>query len=174
MELSPHIGGGPRLRAKSSKLLPMTLRRIHRPALGALVVLSAWTLSAQPAPKVTTPKQALGFNIGDDYQVANYYPARSLLAHSGQRIRPHEAGRYRPHGRRPPPVHGRDQFPREPQATRSLQRDFARASRAPKASPKTRPTRSPAKARPSSGSMAVSTPPRPSARSSSWRGSTRW
>src|SRR5260370_22081798 len=34
--------------------------------------LSAWPLFAQPAPKVTTPKEALGFNLGDDYQVANY------------------------------------------------------------------------------------------------------
>src|SRR5487761_2799320 len=27
---------------------------------------------AQPAPKITTPKEFLGFNIGDDYMVANY------------------------------------------------------------------------------------------------------
>ncbi len=26
----------------------------------------------QSAPKITSPKEALGFNIGDDYQVANY------------------------------------------------------------------------------------------------------
>ena len=37
-----------------------------------MVVLSAWTLAAQPAPKVTSPKDQLGFNLGDDYQVANY------------------------------------------------------------------------------------------------------
>ncbi len=39
--------------------------------------LSAWTLAvaplaAQSAPKITAPKEALGFNLGDDYQVANY------------------------------------------------------------------------------------------------------
>ena len=34
--------------------------------------MSAATLFAQPAPKVTGPKEALGFNVGDDYQVANY------------------------------------------------------------------------------------------------------
>jgi hypothetical protein len=33
---------------------------------------SAVLLSAQTVPKITTPKEALGFNIGDDYQVANY------------------------------------------------------------------------------------------------------
>jgi hypothetical protein len=38
----------------------------------ALAALSAWSLGAQPAPKVTAPKDALGFNLGDDYSVANY------------------------------------------------------------------------------------------------------
>src|SRR5258708_23535968 len=48
----------------------MTKRRIA----GFVVVaaLSAWLLPAQRALKITTPKEALGFNIGDDYQVANY------------------------------------------------------------------------------------------------------
>jgi len=36
------------------------------------VFLLAGTLTAQPPLNVTTPQQALGFNIGDDYQVANY------------------------------------------------------------------------------------------------------
>ncbi len=43
-----------------------------RLSLAAMAVFSAWTLSAQTAPKITTPKDALGFNLGDDYQVANY------------------------------------------------------------------------------------------------------
>jgi Zinc carboxypeptidase len=34
--------------------------------------LFAGTLAAQSAPKITTPKEALGFNIGDDYQMATY------------------------------------------------------------------------------------------------------
>jgi hypothetical protein len=42
------------------------------PRMLFLAVLSASCLLAQPAPKVTTPKEALGFNLGDDYQVANY------------------------------------------------------------------------------------------------------
>src|SRR5260370_21905523 len=48
----------------------MTKRRIA----GFVVVaaLSACLLPAQTAPKITTPKEALGFNLGDDYQVANY------------------------------------------------------------------------------------------------------
>jgi hypothetical protein len=39
-------------------------------ALAALIFVAA--LAGQTAPKVTTPKEALGFNLGDDYQVANY------------------------------------------------------------------------------------------------------
>ena len=35
-------------------------------------VLAALPVAAQTAPAVTTPKEALGFNLGDDYQVANY------------------------------------------------------------------------------------------------------
>jgi len=34
--------------------------------------LAACSLYAQPAPKITTPEEALGFAIGADYQVANY------------------------------------------------------------------------------------------------------
>src|ERR1700693_4114694 len=32
----------------------------------------AQPVPAQSTPKVTAPKDALGFNLGDDYQVANY------------------------------------------------------------------------------------------------------
>jgi len=41
-------------------------------ALLLAAALSAVPVAAQTAPKVTTPKEALGFNLGDDYQVANY------------------------------------------------------------------------------------------------------
>jgi len=34
--------------------------------------LSPAFLGGQPAPRITTPKDALGFNLGDDYMVANY------------------------------------------------------------------------------------------------------
>jgi hypothetical protein len=40
--------------------------------MAAVALFSAWTLAAQTAPKITTPKDALGFNLGDDYQVATY------------------------------------------------------------------------------------------------------
>ena len=48
----------------------MKFRRFAVLALAA--VLSAGMLAAQSAPKITTPKEALGFNLGDDYMVANY------------------------------------------------------------------------------------------------------
>ena len=36
-----------------------------------LLLLAAGALFAQ-TPKITTPKQSLGFNIGDDYHMASY------------------------------------------------------------------------------------------------------
>ncbi len=42
-------------------------------------VFSVTCLFSQTAPKITTPKEALGFNLGDDYQMANYYPAAAVL-----------------------------------------------------------------------------------------------
>src|SRR3954468_22946411 len=45
----------------------------HHPPKYALALLFAVSaLYAQPAPGVTSPKEVLGFNVGDDYQVANY------------------------------------------------------------------------------------------------------
>jgi hypothetical protein len=57
---------------KQAKLNLMKSRPMHVPVLVLLAALSRWPLAAQTAPKVTTPKEALGFNLGDDYQVANY------------------------------------------------------------------------------------------------------
>jgi hypothetical protein len=42
------------------------------PALSFCVVLILAAGSALPQAKVTSPKEQLGFNIGDDYQLANY------------------------------------------------------------------------------------------------------
>src|ERR1700757_822931 len=50
----------------------MTSRPTCLRALLLAVALSALPVAAQTAPKVTTPKEALGFNLGDDYSVANY------------------------------------------------------------------------------------------------------
>src|SRR5947208_750736 len=40
--------------------------------VAAALFLAAGVASAQKAPKITTPKEALGFNLGDDYQMATY------------------------------------------------------------------------------------------------------
>ena len=37
-----------------------------------VLALSSLSLLAQTAPKITTPKEALGFNLGDDYHMATY------------------------------------------------------------------------------------------------------
>jgi len=42
------------------------------PACLLLFLLATLPLAAQNAPKITTPKEALGFNIGDDYMMASY------------------------------------------------------------------------------------------------------
>lgn len=49
--------------------LPMKSRLLRERTLVLVLLLAAWPLSAQ---KITTPKEFLGFNIGDDYMVANY------------------------------------------------------------------------------------------------------
>src|SRR5215475_12815416 len=38
----------------------------------AATAISVCLLHAQSANRITTPKEALGFNLGDDYMVANY------------------------------------------------------------------------------------------------------
>jgi len=55
---------------KQGKLSLMMYRPIR--SLAIMATLFAGTLIAQTTPKVTTPKQALGFSLGDDYQMATY------------------------------------------------------------------------------------------------------
>src|SRR5262245_16892651 len=51
-------------------LTPMKSRPIT--AYFAATAISVCLLTAQPASKITTPKESFGFNLGDDYMVANY------------------------------------------------------------------------------------------------------
>ena len=48
----------------------MNRRRLHLASV--LVAVSLLTLTAAGQTKVTSPKEQLGFNFGDDYQLANY------------------------------------------------------------------------------------------------------
>jgi hypothetical protein len=53
------------------------VRRHIAPGFAVAAILAAGALAgqslpAQSSPAITTPKQALGFNLGDDYKVANY------------------------------------------------------------------------------------------------------
>jgi hypothetical protein len=43
-----------------------------RRLLGVVFALATIRAAGQTAPHITTPKEALGFNLGDDYHVANY------------------------------------------------------------------------------------------------------
>ena len=50
----------------------MQSRLPHHWTFVLAAALSAVSLCAQSAPQITTPQEALGFNLGDDYMVANY------------------------------------------------------------------------------------------------------
>src|SRR5271169_3139187 len=62
----------PAQKAQSGKLGLMKPRPLHSPAWILSAALSVWPAFAQSPLKITTPKEALGFNIGDDYSMANY------------------------------------------------------------------------------------------------------
>src|SRR5262245_57045985 len=76
----------------------------RRRALLVLAFVSTLTLAgaAQPRHKITTPKEALGFNIGDDYHMASYTQLESYwktLAGESDRMKlvdmgPTEEGRH--------------------------------------------------------------------------------
>jgi hypothetical protein len=71
----------------------MKLTRLHLPALLVLAAVSAF---AQKAPKITTPKESLGFNPGDDYQMASYTQLEAYwkkLATESDRMKLVEIGR---------------------------------------------------------------------------------
>src|ERR1700693_3734575 len=40
--------------------------------LSSVFLVSTLPIFGQAAPKITTPKEALGFNLGDDYHMATY------------------------------------------------------------------------------------------------------
>src|SRR5262245_39843357 len=46
--------------------------RYRVPALLLCVACLGALLHSQPARRITTPKEAFGFNIGDDYRIASY------------------------------------------------------------------------------------------------------
>ena len=102
----------------------------------AAVVLSAASLCAQSAPKITTPKDALGFNLGDDYQVANYTQLEAYwkkIASESDRMKLVSIGKTE---EGPRSVDGHHFFARQHQESRQVQADLAAAWPTPKASTK--------------------------------------
>jgi len=75
----------------------------HSPSLAAILIFTAASGLAQKAPKVTAPKDALGFNLGDDYQMATYTQLEAYwkkLASESDRMKLVEIGKTaegRPH-----------------------------------------------------------------------------
>ena len=145
----------------------MTSRRT--PVFVVVAALSACLLPAQTAPKITTPKEALGFNLGDDYQVANYTQLEAYwkkLAAESPRMKLESIGKTE---------EGRDQWMAvitSPENMKKLARykEIARQTGACRRRQRAGGARSRARrARPSCGSMADCTPPKRWARSNSWR-----
>ena len=73
-----------------------------------LLLPLAALLAAQP--KITTPKDFLGFNLGDDYHDGELYPARRVLAQDRDGMRPLKLVDIGPDRRRPAPVHDDHHF----------------------------------------------------------------
>src|SRR5712691_4982174 len=67
----PGILGSPGVQVKHAGESAKLARMKTRPMLQLALLFTA-SLGAQTRVAITTPKEALGFNIGDDYQVANY------------------------------------------------------------------------------------------------------
>src|SRR5262249_18297474 len=66
------------------------------PRLLLAIVLAALSAPAQQTTHITTPKEAFGFDIGDDYQVATYTQLESYwktLASESPRMKLVEIGR---------------------------------------------------------------------------------
>jgi hypothetical protein len=73
------------------------MRRFAAGALLLVISVSSGPIAQQAArPKVTTPKEAFGFNFGDDYQLANYKQIEAYwktLDRESDRMALHDMGR---------------------------------------------------------------------------------
>ena len=108
----------------------------------ALVVLSVAVGVATPepmtaqnksaSPKLTTPKEQFGHDIGDDYFLVNYTQYVEYLRKLDQRVRPHDGRRDRQDGRRASRADGHHHVARKPQEARAVQGHRTAGSRSPK------------------------------------------
>ena len=118
---------------------------------------------------ITTPKEHLGFNLGDDYCLANYQQLHELLGQARKRVGSAQGRQHRQHRRRPAAAHGRSS-PRRPITRNSTTTRRSPAGwRRPKASTPRKPPSWPKRARRSSGSTAACTPANRCAPRCSWR-----
>ncbi len=49
-----------------------------------IALAAVCSLTAQKTPKITTPKESLGFSLGDDYQMATYTQLEVVLEETGR------------------------------------------------------------------------------------------
>ncbi len=135
----------------------------------AWLTIAAASVALNAQPRITSPKEDLGFNFGDDYFLANYKQIaaywQKLDAESDRHGRPG----HRQDRRRPAAVDGDRHVAGEPPEAGALQGHLAAARAGRRADRRRRRARSRRKARRSSGSTAACTRPRRSARSSSAR-----
>ena len=97
------------------------------------------------ASRITTPKEQLGANIGDDYFLANYTQIEAYWKKLDARIRSDVARGHRQDGRRPDAVDGDRHGAREPRRARSLQGHLAAPARTPTVDRRCRRARLPPK-----------------------------
>ena len=69
--------------------------------LGLVFILALLNPGRHAQAAVTSPKQFFGFNIGDDYRLANYKQFAAYLTKLETRIRSAQGGQDRRHGGRP-------------------------------------------------------------------------
>jgi hypothetical protein len=84
----PAVRGCRLANAQPSFVYTLTMRSRSAAVRILLAAAFAALIHAQPAPQLTGPREALGFNVGDDYQVANYSQLtawwKKLAAESGR------------------------------------------------------------------------------------------
>ena len=133
-------------------------KRSGRVVAASLLLLA--TAAAAAAQTITTPKQQFGFNIGDDYLLANYTQFVDYWQKLDSESDRMKVRRDRQDRRGPRPADGDHHVAREPQEARPLQGDLAPAGAGRGPHRRAGAARWRRKARRWSGSTAACTPPK--------------
>ena len=126
--------------------------------LGMLLITPTALPQAQQAKAVTTPKEHFGFNLGDDYCLANYQQLMSYWKKLESQIGPAQGRQHRHDRRGPAAAHGHRHLAGQSHQAGALSGISPAAWPGPRASAPPRPPSWPPRARRSSGSTAACTP----------------